>query len=84
MKTFQWVSTGLVVFALLGCEGAPSSNVHKTVNQPKKQIDIPCYISEQSVRNGMRTCIYKCQDGSADSASTESQFTCPNTIFKRV
>ncbi|MEY3969325.1 MAG: hypothetical protein RI968_859 [Pseudomonadota bacterium] len=70
-------------FGLLACEGG-SSNVHKTVSQPKQNIEIPCYIAEQSVTKGRRTCIYKCQDGSPESASTESQYTCPNTIFKKI
>jgi hypothetical protein len=70
------------LFVLFGCDTA--SNVHKTVNQPKKNMEVTCHISEQSVHNSMRTCIYKCQDGSPETASTESQFTCPATIFKRI
>lgn len=78
-----FASTTLIVFGLAGCEGAPS-NVYQTVNQPKKQVELACHISEQSVKKGMRTCIYKCLDGSPESATTESQFTCPTTIFKRI
>jgi hypothetical protein len=69
----------LAVF-LAGCDTA--SNVHKTVNKPKNT-EITCHLSEQSVRNNMRSCVYKCQDGSPESASTESQFGCPTTIFKK-
>ena len=72
----------LALLILSGCDTA--SNVHKTVNQPKKDMEVTCHISEQSVRNNMRTCIYRCQDGSPETASTESQFTCPATIFKRI
>ena len=77
------VAAGLIIAGLSGCEGAPS-NVYQTVNQPKKQIEVACHISEQFVEKGIRTCIYKCLDGNPDSATTESQFTCPATIFKRI
>jgi len=80
MKSF--LTPVAFVFFLAGCDTA--SNVHKTVNQPKKNMEVTCHISEQSVRNNMRTCIYKCQDGSPETASTESQFTCPATIFKTI
>ena len=74
------LAPGLLVVFLAGCDTA--SNVHKTVNKPKNT-EITCHLSEQSVRNNMRSCVYKCQDGRPEAASTESQFGCPTTIFKK-
>ena len=74
------LASGLLVVFLAGCDTA--SNVHKTVNKPKNT-EITCHLSEQSVRNNMRSCVYKCQDGRPEAASTESQFGCPPTIFKK-
>ena len=46
--------------------------------------EMPCYITEQSVKGTVRTCIWQCRDRSIESVTTPKQFQCPSTLFKRI
>lgn len=49
----------------------------------ERTYEMPCYRTEMFVKGDVRTCIWKCRDGSIESVTTKKQFSCPSTLFKR-
>lgn len=66
----------------LALTGSVMAQAKKDNKAPPR--DMPCYLTEQTVKGNDRTCVYKCQDGSPEGVTTSKQFRCPNVLFKQV
>ncbi|MEY4014407.1 MAG: hypothetical protein RLZZ290_1271 [Pseudomonadota bacterium] len=80
MKRFLFVYL-LASFAL-ALSASAFAQAKKDDKRPPR--DMPCYLTEQTIKGNDRICSYKCQDGSPEGVTTSKQFRCPNVLFKQI